>query len=70
MANQKSIRYYRRLADLTQEELAAKVGIHPVTLSKYETGVHQPSVLTLRRIAEALGVDSSEIELVQPEGVA
>jgi transcriptional regulator with XRE-family HTH domain len=63
MAQKQSLRYLRRLADLTQEQLADKAGVHPVTLSKYERGVISPSVLVLQRIAQALGVDESEIEL-------
>lgn len=63
MAKQHTLRYLRRLADLKQTEVAERAGVHPVTLSKYERGVIRPSVLVLRRIADVLGVDESQIAL-------
>lgn len=46
----------RKNAGLTQVTLANKVGLHPVTIAKWEIGLHQPSELVLRALAEQLGV--------------
>ena len=42
----------REKRGLTQDELAAKLGITRAALSHYETGRRQPDYDTLRRIAE------------------
>jgi len=44
----------RKAAGLTQEQLAEKVGVTPVTISRLERGVTVPSLATLARIGEAL----------------
>lgn len=41
---------------MTQVDLAAKLGLHPVTIAKWETGQHQPSDLVLRQLSRELGV--------------
>lgn len=46
----------RKQAGLTQEELATLVGVHPLTISHFETGRVVPSLDTLKRLAAALGV--------------
>ena len=50
------IREARKAANMTQAELAAKIGINRATLSKYESGIIEPSVAQLRLIADALNV--------------
>ena len=57
-----SLRELRESAMLTQEELAKKAGINPVTLSRLETGAHPPRFKTIRALARALKVDPREIE--------
>lgn len=47
----------RRDAGLTQEQLAERAGLHPVTISTLETASRAASVPTLVRVAAALGVD-------------
>jgi len=47
------LREARTLAGLTGEELAARAGIHPVTLRNYERGMHCPPE-TWSKIAKAL----------------
>lgn len=46
------IRAARRGAALTQAELAAALGVEPITVSRWERGVTSPSLPRLRRIAE------------------
>jgi len=45
----------RVLADLTQEDLARKVGVTRQTILAVEKGNYAPSVLLAIRIAKALG---------------
>lgn len=44
---------------MTQEQLAAKVGIAKSTLAGYETGIREPSIETLGRIMIALDIDAN-----------
>lgn len=45
----------RKLAGLTQRDLAISVGTDPTTVSKWETGTQVPSAAKLRKLAVALG---------------
>lgn len=47
------IRKARRLADLSQSQLAAKIGAHVTSVSDWERGVNEPSVRHMTSIAEA-----------------
>ncbi len=54
----------KRLRDkraLTQEELAAKAGLTIAALSRIERNNAEPRPTTRRKLAEALGVDPSEL---------
>ena len=54
----------RRLRDergLTQEDLAYESGLARTFIAKMETGRRQPSITTVFRLAESLGVRPSEI---------
>ena len=42
---------------ITQKELAEKTGIYQADISKIERGIGNPSVLTLRRLAEGLNMN-------------
>ena len=57
----------RRIAELrrergyNQDQLAEMAMLNRVTLARYETGVIEPGVLALGRIADALGVSTDEL---------
>ena len=51
----------RLLAGLTQETLAARVGVHRNTLTRYETRVLMPGPDTIRRIARALRCEITDL---------
>jgi hypothetical protein len=51
-----TIREARLRAGLTQAELADRAGTSQATLSAYENGRKQPSVVTLARILESAGL--------------
>ena len=44
----------REEAGITQKELAEKTGIYQADISKIERGIGNPSILTLKRLAEGL----------------
>lgn len=50
------IRTKRKKANLTQDELAQKIGINRATLSKYETGQIEPPFSQLVKISDALDI--------------
>lgn len=50
------VRRYRRQRGLTQAELAHRMGVHRVYVSRIESGRVGVSAATLVRLAEALGV--------------
>lgn len=51
------IRQYRKVAGLTQEELAQKVGISTMSIRRYEGGERVAPREMIESIAAALGVD-------------
>ncbi len=51
----------RRARGLTQQELAERVGIESVTLSRLETGTSLPSITRLSAIADALDAGMAEL---------
>ncbi len=48
-------------SDLTQRELAQKVGVSESHVNRWLNGVHQPGRLYKREIARALGIRVEEI---------
>lgn len=58
-----TLRWARHDAGLTQAELAARVGVSQQQIAKLERPGANPSVVTLRKIADALGA-RLELELV------
>jgi len=48
---------YRANHKLTQEELAAKLGMKQPAVARLEAGEQAPSVVVLRRLAEKLGME-------------
>lgn len=56
----------REQAKLTQKELSKLTGIYQADISKLERGIGNPSILTLQRMAEGLGMELM-IDLVKKE---
>ena len=57
----KKIKQLRLRSGLTQEQLAAKVGIGAQSVSKWETAVAMPDISTLPLLAETFGVTIDEL---------
>jgi transcriptional regulator with XRE-family HTH domain len=51
-----AIRKQRKRMKLTQEKLAEKADLHPNYMGRVERGEEHVSLISLRRIAKALGV--------------
>lgn len=57
----KSIKIGRIRNDLTQQQLADKVGISKSSIKKYETGINQPTLETAKKIAKVLNITLDEL---------
>lgn len=64
----------RKALQLTQGDLAEKVGVDVETISRFERGKHLPSLVTLKQLAVHLGSSISallgEDEMVNAESLA
>lgn len=49
------IKRKRKARRLTQTQLAVELDVEPMTVSRWERGMHEPSFATLTRISTALG---------------
>lgn len=60
------IRYYRKISQLSQEELAKSINISPSTLRRIEQGTYNQSIslATLIDIADGLHVDIQDLLIV------
>ena len=50
------LRSLRQKNNLTQKELAERTGINQADISKLENGTANPSIRTLRRLADGMGM--------------
>lgn len=55
------LRLYRERSDLTQAELAEKVGVTRKTVNTVERGHFVPSTVLALRLADALGVNVEDL---------
>lgn len=55
------IRRHRTLAGFSQEELAARSGLHRTYISFLERGIKSPTVEALSRLGDALDVRASQL---------
>ena len=62
-----TIRQLRETRNLTQQELAQKIGVSSKTISKWETAKGLPDVSLLQPLAQALNI--SVIELMNGEHI-
>lgn len=61
------LRALRELARISQKELAHKARITPEHLCRLEKGLHTPEAKTMKRLADALGVDVGSVFLPKDE---
>ncbi|MGN0509276.1 MAG: helix-turn-helix transcriptional regulator [Ruminococcus sp.] len=53
--------FYRRLNNLTQQQVADYLGLCRTTYTKYETGDSEPSFSILRKLVELYNIDFNNI---------
>ena len=59
----RAIQKIRKQQGLSQSDLALKVKLHQVTISRIESGKSLPSMESFRSITEALGVSETQVYL-------
>jgi transcriptional regulator with XRE-family HTH domain len=64
-----NVRRYRKLKGMTQEQLALDAGMERSYVSDLERGQRNPSVRSLGRLAQALGV-SPHLLLIEDDSLA
>jgi DNA-binding XRE family transcriptional regulator len=64
LLNTSAMKSRRLLAGLTQVQLAAKVGVHPITMVRWETGAINPRPDAMSRLAKALDCQIADIGTV------
>lgn len=52
----KNICAYRKLLNITQEELSYKLGVSKNLVSNYENGISTPDILTLIKLADIFDI--------------
>lgn len=57
----KKLKEIRLKKDLSQGDVAKILGVHRTYISGLERGVRNPSLLTVQKVAKALGVRSKEL---------
>lgn len=55
------LRIERIKRGLTQKNLSEKAGVNSKLISEYEKGFHKPSLITLKKLAEALNCEVAEL---------
>ncbi len=61
-----NIRKLRKRKVLSQRDLAQKCGLNITTITRIETGRHEPQYGTIRKIASALEVPPEELMMERP----
>ena len=56
-----NIRFFRKQAGLTQEELAARLGSRKTLISNYEIGRNTPDIETLWELADIFDITLDEL---------
>lgn len=64
------ISYLRKRKKLTQAQLAEQLGISAQAVSKWESGLSCPDIMTLVPLAQVLGVSTDELLGLQGDGVS
>ena len=59
----------RRKKNMTQEELAAELGVTPQAVSKWERGLSLPDIVFIDELALALGITIDELLTGRVEAV-
>ena len=55
------IKEYRELNKMTQKDIAEVLEVEPGTISKYESGIIEPNIESLKRLAETFNITVDEL---------
>ena len=55
------IKEYRELNKMTQKDIAEVLEVEPGTISKYESGIIEPNIESLKRLAEIFNITVDEL---------
>ena len=61
LAGENPVKVWREHRGLSQRDLAARAGLNFAYLSQVETGARNGSIQTMKKLAEALGVDLDDL---------
>ena len=56
-----NIKQYRELNKMTQKDIAEILEVEPGTISKYESGIIEPNIESLKRLAETFNITVDEL---------
>jgi len=56
-----NIRYLRKRQELSQEELAAQVGLNRGNIASYENGTAEPKICNLLKLAQVFGIPITDL---------
>ena len=55
------IKAYRESKKMTQKDIAEILEVEPGTISKYESGMIEPNIESIKRLAETFGITIDEL---------
>lgn len=55
------IKKYRELQKMTQKDIAEILGVEPGTISKYESGIIEPNIDSIKKLAETFNITIDEL---------
>lgn len=61
-----NIAAYRKMCGFTQQQVADMLNLNRTTYTKYETGVSEPSIEIMKKIANIFGVDVNALLGIEP----
>ncbi len=56
-----SIKKYREVTKITQQQLADRIGVSRQTIVRFENGTHEPRLTELRKMAEIFGCSMNDL---------
>jgi len=66
----RTLRDLRLARQFDQQMLGERVGVNAVTISRWETGGHKPSLRNIHKLAHALGMKPEDVDHAAKETIA
>ena len=57
----KNLRAIRKAQSMTQKELAERAMVNRINISQYESGIRNPNLTTVQKLADVLGCTIEEL---------